>query len=103
MAGPSGKDRARARNRGGEPIDLLERVVERERGASGGGNFEELHHRHGAMVAGPNGDAVLVENGAEIVGMHALDHERDQARLLAGRADDPSPSILLKVRVAWSS
>ena len=52
------------------------------------GTFEELHHGHGTVVSGPNGDAVPVQNGAEIVRMHALDHERDQARLVRRRADD---------------
>jgi hypothetical protein len=44
-----------------KPVDFLEGVVEGERGAGRGRQFEEVHDRHGAVMAGANGDAVLVE------------------------------------------
>ena len=40
------------------------------------------------MVAGPDGNALVVEHGAHVVRMHALDHERQHAGLLPRRADD---------------
>src|SRR5271163_3268284 len=81
-------ERAGAGDGAGEPVDLIEGVVEGEGGAGGGRYLEELHHRHGAVMSGSNGDAVPVEDGAEIVRMHALDHERDQARFVRRRADE---------------
>ncbi len=94
------EERPGAPDAGGKPVDFLEGVVEGERGARGGRQLEEFHHRHGAVMAGADRDAVLVENGAEIVRMHPRDDEGHQARLIARRADDASPSISLKVRVA---
>src|ERR1700753_1523043 len=48
-------------------------------GAGGGRHPEEFHHRHGAVMAGTYRDAVLVEDRAEIVRMHALHDEGNQA------------------------
>src|SRR6266478_8496179 len=79
---------ARAFDAGGKPIDFLEGVVERERGAGGRRQLEEIHDRHGAVMPGPNGDAVLVENGPEVVRMHARDGEGNQTCLVAGRTHD---------------
>src|ERR1700722_768344 len=71
-----------------QPVDLLERVVERERGTRRGRHLEMLHHRHCAVMSRADGDAVFIENGAKVVRMHARDHEGDQAGLIACRADD---------------
>src|SRR6266478_8319392 len=79
---------ARAFDAGGKPIDFLEGVVERERGAGGRRQLEEIHDRHGAVMAGSNGDAVLVENGPEVVRMHAGDDKGNQAGLVGGRTHD---------------
>src|SRR5229473_7570092 len=79
---------ARAFDAGGKPIDFLEGVVERERGSGRRRQFEELHDRHGAVVAGSNGDAVLVKNGPKVVRMNAGDGEGNQACLVPGRTYD---------------
>src|SRR5580698_7394380 len=89
--GSLGEERPGARDGRGEPVDLLEGVVEGERSVRGGRYLEEFHHRHGAVMAGADGDAILVEDRAEIVRMHALDDEGHQACLVAGGADDPEP------------
>src|ERR1700733_13482547 len=86
--GSLGEERPGARYGGGKPVDLLEGVIEGERGARGGRHLEEFHHGHGAVMAGADGDAALVEDGAEIVRMHARDHEGHQARFVARGADD---------------
>src|ERR1700676_3041808 len=83
-----GEQLARAFDARGKPVDFLEGVVEGERGACGRGQLEELHDRHGAMMSGPDGDAVLVENGSEVVRMHAGDGERHQACLVCRRTHD---------------
>src|SRR5204863_509628 len=67
---------------------VFTRVVKRERSAGGGGDVEKLHHRLRAMVAGADGDALLVEYRADVVRMNALDSERQNARLVRGGADD---------------
>ena len=43
-------------------------------------------------MSGADGDAVPVEDGTEIVGMHAFDHEGDQARFV-GRGADEAQSL----------
>jgi hypothetical protein len=81
----------RALDRGGEPVDLVERVVERERGARSRRHPKELHHRHRAVMAGADRDAVLVEDRAEIVRVHPVDDEGHEARLLGRGADHGEP------------
>src|SRR5258708_18576255 len=84
----SSEQLARAFDAGGKPIDFLEGVVEGDRGSGGRRPVEEIPDRHGAVMPGPNGNAVLVENGPEVVRMHARDGEGNQACLVAGRAHD---------------
>ena len=48
---------------------------------------EAAQDRLRAMVAGAHGDALLVERRADVFGAEAVEHERDDARLLRGRAD----------------
>src|ERR1700674_2468924 len=67
----SGEQRACAFDAGAEPVDFIEGVVERERSAGRGGQLEEIHDRHGAMMAGTNCNPVFVEDGAQIMRMHA--------------------------------
>jgi hypothetical protein len=43
-------------------VDLGFGIVEPERGPAGRGDAQPLHQRHGAMGAGPNGNALLVKN-----------------------------------------
>src|ERR1700690_3611506 len=75
-------------DRCGEPVNLLERVVNGERGARGRRDFEKLHDRHRAVMPCPDRDAVLVEDRSEVMGMHARDDEGDETRLVTGGTDD---------------
>ena len=63
-------------------------VVERERGSRGGRHAEPLHQRLGAMVTRADADAVAVQDRADVVRMHAVEHEGEDRRLLARRADE---------------
>src|SRR5688572_22494462 len=61
-----------------ESVDLLERVVDVERGASGGRRPERAHQRLGAVVAGAHGDTFAIHDRADVVGMDACDGEADR-------------------------
>ena len=63
----------------GQPVDVALVVVDAERSAHGPGEAELVHQRLRAMVADAHRDAVLVEHGADIVRVHAVDIEREDA------------------------
>ena len=71
-----------------ERVELLAGVEAGERGAGGGRDAEALHHRLRAVVPGAHGDALAVEDRADVVRVDALEHEGEHARLLARRADE---------------
>ena len=73
-----------------QPVDLLGRRVDAEAGAGRRGDAEAVHQRLRAVVAGADGDAVAVEDLGDVVGVDALELERDRADALgaAGRAED---------------
>ena len=58
-------------------------VVERERRARRRGDAETFHDRHRAVMARADGDALAVDDRAEVVGVDAVDDERQHARLVA--------------------
>src|SRR6476619_7093548 len=68
----------------GQLIDFFGRVVEADRGAAGRGRAEALEQRHGAMGAGPDGDALAVDHGRNVAGVRALHLEGDDAALAPG-------------------
>src|SRR5437763_378748 len=72
---------------GNERVDFAESVVEGERSAGGGGYVEEIHHGLGAVMAGADGNALAVEQRADIVRVYAFHDEGENARLLARGAD----------------
>ena len=47
-----------------------------------------IHHRLGTVVAGAHRDALLVEDGAEVVGVHSLHDEGHQRGLVSRGAED---------------
>ncbi len=59
-----------------------------ERGARGRRHAEALHHRHRAVVAGADGDAFVIEDGAEVVRVDAIEREGDDRRLVGRGADE---------------
>ena len=58
-------------------------VVERQRGSGGGGELKAVHHRLRAMMTGADRDALPVQDGADVVRMHAIDYEGKYARPFA--------------------
>src|SRR5215813_13956375 len=74
----------------GQRAHLVHGVVQVERGPGAGLDAERPVQRPGAVVAGPDGDAVLVEYLADVVRVHAIDLEGDRgtpARRGAGPED----------------
>src|SRR5215469_7657417 len=72
----------------GQRVDLVEGVVQVERGPGAGLDAERPVQRPGAVVPGPDGDAVLVEHLADVVRVHAVDLEGDRGAP-AGRRRGP--------------
>ena len=63
----------------------------------GGGDPEPAVQRPGAVVADPDRDAAVVEHLADVVRVHAVDHERHRTAAVARasvRPDDPDPGHL---------
>ena len=56
-------------------IRFFFRVVERERGARRRRQIESLHHRLRAMMSGAYGDALLIQNRANVVRMDVFNRE----------------------------
>jgi hypothetical protein len=54
---------------GNQPVHFGARVVERERCSGGSGEAETLHCRHRTVVAGADGDALVIEDRANVVRM----------------------------------
>ena len=54
-------------------------VVNVERRAGGGGDAEHAHQRLGAVVAGPHAHGLLVDDLRDVVGVDAVEEERDGA------------------------
>ena len=76
---------------GRQGVDLVRRVVQRERGPHGGRDAEPAVQRPGAVVADPDRDAVIVEHLPDVVRVHAVDGERHRSPAVHqfGRPDDP--------------
>ena len=62
-----------------EHVDVGLVVVDVERRPAGGRHAELAHQRLGAVVAGAHADGVLVEHLADVVGVDAVEQERDRA------------------------
>src|SRR3954451_24990185 len=73
-----------------QPVDLVTGVVDGEARAGRGRYAEALHQDLGAVMAGPGGAPVPVQDLRDVVGVHSIDCERDDpASFLArGWAED---------------
>src|SRR3546814_6449573 len=71
--------------------DLPTGVVEAHRRPRRGRHAEPLHQRLRAVVADADGDALAVDDGADVVRMDAVEREGDDAGLLPGGAEDGEP------------
>src|SRR5690625_6693072 len=63
--GRSGQHAAGALQRIDKHVHLAFEVVGRKRSTRRGRHVEKLHDRHGAMMAGTNGHAIVIDNGAK--------------------------------------
>ena len=54
-----------------QPIDLLHRIVQVERCTHGSRDLETFVKRHGAMMAGPHRDSIMVQYLGDVMGMNA--------------------------------
>src|SRR3954447_7112111 len=81
-----------------ERVDVGGRAVEMHRGARGGGHAVAQAGWPRAVVADPDGDAALIQQLAHVVGVDAVEGERDRAATVVGRgrADDAEPLDLLQ-------
>src|SRR3546814_10974524 len=91
----SGQQPAHLAQRGHENLDLLVRVVERQRRAAGGADAEPLQQRMRALLAGADRHALDVEQGGPAVRVRALDQERTH-RGLARRGAVDAPAFELR-------
>src|SRR5688500_14044537 len=82
------------RDRLDEAVDLVARVVDRERGAQGCGHAVELQQRMRAVVARAHRDALVVEQGSEVVRERAVDQELKHADALLRLADQDRKSVV---------
>ena len=69
-------------------VDLRCSVIKRERRPHRGRHAEALHYRHRAVMSGTYGNALLIENRADVVRMNVIDDERNDSGFLLSRADD---------------
>ena len=69
-------------------IDFLDGIVKSKRRARRRRHAEALHHRHRAMMPGAHRHAFLIENRADIMGMHVIQNKRQHAGFFFGGADD---------------
>ena len=80
-----------AAHRRDQRVDILVRVVERERRPHRRLEPEAAQDRLRAVVAGAHRDAFPVERLADVLGAAAVEHEGDDARAFARRADEAQP------------
>ena len=80
---PASLSTLNAQQRGDERVDVLAGVVEARATGAPCLQAEPAQDRLGAMVAGAHGDALPVERLADILGADAVEHERENAGLLA--------------------
>ena len=84
---------------GDEPVDLLGDRVDVETRARRRGNAEARHQRLRAVVACADGDALPVEDLGNVVGVDAVDVERDDPRAAVGRRPEHThPGKLVELR-----
>src|SRR5262249_28447072 len=87
-----------------EPRHFVRSVEDREGGPRGADDAEPAHERHGAMMAGADGDALGVEQRGDVVRVQALDGERHHGPAVDGHGRavhrDPGDSSKALERLA---
>jgi hypothetical protein len=70
-------------------INLFLSIIESKRRSRCGGNIEALHNGLGAVMAGANGYALLIEDRSNVMWMNVVNHKRKHAGLLPRGSDNP--------------
>ena len=81
------KDLPHAPERAHQRVDLVASVVHRQRCARGRGHAEAIHDRLRAVMTGADGDALAIHDRPDVVRVHPVEHERQDAGLPPRRAD----------------
>src|SRR5207247_8074370 len=68
-----------------QSIQFRFRVIQRQRRSGRCRHTKPFHDGLRAVMAGPDGDAVAIEDGADVMWMHALEHKRDRKSVVEGR------------------
>ena len=84
-----------------ESVHFLARVVEREGGPGSGGDPEKFHDRLGAVVSRAHGDTLAVEDGSDVLRVHARSGvpreaqvtPRELAQRMAARGDGAAQQV----------
>lgn len=71
----------------GEELDFVGGIVGGEGGANGAGGVEAAHEWLAAVVAGADGDSHLVDEGAEVVVVDAVDVEGEGTLAVGGAVE----------------
>ena len=84
------EDAADVEQRVDQAVDLVAGVVDGEARPGRGRHAEPLHQHLGAVVPGPYGDAVAVEDLGDVVGVDAVHREGDDSAAVVarGRSED---------------
>src|ERR1700743_427076 len=77
-----------AMEHGDECVDVGAGIVEREGGANGGFLTEATRDGLGAVMAGPDGDAVGVEGGAHFFCTITIENKGEHAGFVGGSTDE---------------
>lgn len=75
--------------------DVLIGIVHGKRRSGCTGYLAMSHEGHAAVVSGADGDTVLVEDGAEVVGVGEFGGEGEDGGFSGGLADDFEPFDVL--------
>src|SRR6266576_6564811 len=78
----------------GQRVHLVQGVVQVERGPGAGLDAERPVQWPGAVMPGPDGDAMLVEDLADVVWVHAVDLEGDRGPPVGRRRRSEDPHAI---------
>src|SRR5438128_3215675 len=70
-----------------QSIQFRFRVIQRQRRSGRCRDTKPFHDGLRTVMSGPDGDAVAIEDGADVMWMHALEHKRKHANFFASSAD----------------
>src|SRR5690625_6156970 len=79
-----------------QDVDFLHGVVAGKGGANGGGHAVVFHDRHGTVVAGAQGHSLEVHEGADIVGVDAVQHKGEGTGAVSGPANAPQTGEVVR-------